>query len=533
MKSLGILDRLDDKLNPIVVKELRQAVQSKFVIVVLLLFLLVQVAYIGIYLVATGFERGLQTMEAESGRSVFSVLQVILVLTCLVFLPAYTGIRLAAERSDTNVDLLFISTLKPRAIIWGKSVAALVLAVLIFSACTPFMTFAYLLRGIDVPSILLVVGIDFLTVAATVQLALFLAVVPANWVVKALLGLVGLGVLVVIVVLTLMGTMRLLVFGVGAMLDSLDFWAILSCTVVSGLGIMGLFYSWSVALINPPSANRGLGMRLAMLTVWAVTALVFGLWNALLLDAHNGPLVGWVCFMGGLSCLAIIIAINEREQWAPRLTRTIPRRWWLRVPAFLFYSGAAGGVLFGLLLFGLTCLAVEVCRRLPGTVLAPARPRFPSGTDDLQIALDVITMAVLYTFDYAMAAVLLRRLLVKVRGVYTWVLMLVLVALGSAAPFLVSFLLLFRDWRMDQHYYTLLGNPFVAVGFAGDPRPRLSLAGDFFLFAGVSAAVLTLLNVPWLARQIRAFKPYSRRTAAPEPPLVVAASQMDVTKTAG
>src|SRR5205823_4778714 len=82
-----------------------------------------------------------------------SILQGILLFTCLLFIPAYTGIRLAAERSDINVDLLFISTLRPRAIVRGKFVAALVLAVLIFSACTPFMTFSYLLRGLDVPSV--------------------------------------------------------------------------------------------------------------------------------------------------------------------------------------------------------------------------------------------------------------------------------------------------------------------------------------------------------------------------------------------
>src|SRR5262249_44895141 len=52
MKSLGILAWLDDGLNPIVVKELRQAVRSRFVVAVLLLFLLLQVLYIGVYLVA-------------------------------------------------------------------------------------------------------------------------------------------------------------------------------------------------------------------------------------------------------------------------------------------------------------------------------------------------------------------------------------------------------------------------------------------------------------------------------------------------
>ena len=69
----------------------------------------------------------------------------ILLAICLLFVPAYTSIRLAFER-DTNVDLLFVTTIKPSAIVWGKMFAALTITVLIFSACMPFMVFTYWLR---------------------------------------------------------------------------------------------------------------------------------------------------------------------------------------------------------------------------------------------------------------------------------------------------------------------------------------------------------------------------------------------------
>ena len=45
---------LSDRINPIVVKELRQAVQSRFVIAALLTLLLVQLVAIGIYILASG-----------------------------------------------------------------------------------------------------------------------------------------------------------------------------------------------------------------------------------------------------------------------------------------------------------------------------------------------------------------------------------------------------------------------------------------------------------------------------------------------
>src|SRR5207249_2560486 len=136
--------------------------------------------------------------------------QGILLGTCMLLIPAYTGVRLSTERSDTNVDLLFISTLRPRAIIAGKFFAAIVLILLIFSACTPFMTFTYLMRGLDIPTILLVLAIDLLVVLAGTQLALFFGTITTNRPLKGLLGLLGLLGLILLFGVTMVGTLELI-----------------------------------------------------------------------------------------------------------------------------------------------------------------------------------------------------------------------------------------------------------------------------------------------------------------------------------
>src|SRR5262249_48622543 len=149
-----------------------------------------------------------ELIEYQPGRDVFIWLQAILLFTCILFVPAYTGLRLAAERSEVNVDLLFITTLRPRAIITGKFASAVLLAIMIFSACTPFMSFTYFLRGIDLPSIFFVVGFDFLVVAATVMLSIFIAVIPGNRVLKAFLGVVGILVQLNILIMTISFTIE-------------------------------------------------------------------------------------------------------------------------------------------------------------------------------------------------------------------------------------------------------------------------------------------------------------------------------------
>lgn len=98
MKPRRLVETLSDMLNPIVVKELRQAVKSKFVVAVLLLFLGLQLLAAGIYLVVASETNGLGLMNPQAGSNLFSILHIIMLATCVLFVPLYTGIRVAAER---------------------------------------------------------------------------------------------------------------------------------------------------------------------------------------------------------------------------------------------------------------------------------------------------------------------------------------------------------------------------------------------------------------------------------------------------
>ncbi len=182
--------RLADLINPIAVKEMRQAVKSKLVAWVLMLFLLVQLVVIAVVLV---FSEEFDNFNA--GPGVFMTILGVLLGTCLLFLPAITALRLASERSDSNIDLLFITTLRPRHIMWGKLVAATILTLLFFSACLPFMTLTYLFRGLDLPSMFVLLGLDFLVVMLCIQGAILLAACPGKLVARGIRFLFGLGLL--------------------------------------------------------------------------------------------------------------------------------------------------------------------------------------------------------------------------------------------------------------------------------------------------------------------------------------------------
>lgn len=498
MKPPGIVEKLDDAINPIVVKELRQAVRSRFVVAVILMFLILQLAYLGIHLTIAGLNGWLDTIDYQAGRDVFTGFQVVVLATCMLFLPAYAGARLAAERSDVNTDLLFITTLQPRKIISGKLASSVVLAVMIFSACAPFMAFTYFLRGIDLLSIFFVIAIDFLVVLGSVHLMVFLAVIPANRVLKAFLGVIGFAMLVFIFAFTLSGTIMLVQFGLSPMFEDQEFWSVAATMLLDFVGECGLLYTWAVALISAPSANRVLPMRLFMLGF----GIASGFAHAFIAytTRQEDSFQAWLLFMGQLAGLALFIAVNERQSWTPRVSRTIPRNVLLRIPAFFVYSGAAGGVLFGGLLVGIMALGTWLFKIWYAAVTAGP---LSSTTDDF---FNCLAMVILYVYCYGMTAVLIRSwLLPGLSSVYTWVVMIFLIAFGSLIPFLISALIFLGQWSYNQQFVWLLGNPGAVIYEFSD---RHIDEAAFLVFAAAWAGLVTVLSIPWFFRQMRAFRPF-------------------------
>ena len=482
----GILGRIDDSFNPIVVKELRQAVQGKFVAAVLIVLLVIQITAIGLIIINSD---DIST-RFDSGRNAFMILQTIMLGICLLFVPAYTAFRLGSERSDTNVDLLFITTIKPRAIIGGKIFAALMITVLIFSACMPFMVFTYWLRGIDLPSIFVMLAFSFLVVVVAVHIATFIASFGANRVFKILIGVAALCLLFPIFVSTLSFSFSLLMTGVGSRLSSWSFWGPALATTLILLTMIGLLFFMSVALITPISANRALAVRVYIMVAW----LVGGAAGAVIsyVNNDNTAVIVWSILSGSVFFLGFFVAVSERESLGSRVARKIPRTTPLRLPAFFLFSGGVSGVAWCCLMCILTLIWVRLWKMTAG-----------KGNSSLRDAMVWVGGLGLYGFCYSMTAVFLRRTLLArwLSAKFTGLVALFLLALGSIVPYLVGYLIFFGSpANSERTAISLLTNPF-ALDFDSGYR------SVFLLFAGGWALIIALLNLSWFHRAIADFRP--------------------------
>ena len=498
MSLVGAIGRkLDDWLNPIAVKELRQAVQAKLIAGLLLLFL------VGLLVttLAMASARSGRGYDAEStGGDVFIVLYGILLGTCTVLVPAYCGGRLTAERSGAHADLLFATALRPRSIVWGKFSSGLILIVLIYSACAPFLTLTYLLRGIDMSVIFILLGFGLVLGALSLMSALFLACVPTTNPLRGLLGLVWLGLTFYLLLYFMRGAIGFIEYG-GGVLGSV-FWVVVVTPTVFALIATGFLFVVSVTLMSPPSANRIMPLRVYVTIAWLLTGT--GAYLTLQSIEWVALPFGWATFCIIMFCGALLVAVSERDRIGPRITRTIPRSSLLRPVAFLFYTGSARGVLWSCLMLGLTLFALH---HFDGTALSTRL--YPRAVVDERTP-RMLGLAV-YAFAYAMTGYVLQRYLVPRAGTgQTWMLALCVAAVAFLLPIGSQLLQSdpFRDRQMSPLW--ALGTPMLV--FDDDYRDAA------MTFSQAWAVIVFLLALPRLWRQVAAFQPLgsSRPAAARE-----------------
>ena len=486
------------ELNPIVMKELRQAVRSWAVVGVMLLFLVV------LFFTVLGMTINANVSYDSSravGREVMQVILTILTFTSLVFIPTYVGVRIANERQPNNTDLLYVTTLSPARIIRGKLLSGSYVAFLFFSVCSPFMFFSTLLRGVDLPTICVVIITVFVLVVVGIQLAIFLACLPVTRGFKALLAIGALffafgGVSGVTFHMT-----RTFRSGLGSTLMTSDFWLGVLFTGSILVMVLGLFHLLSISMISAPTSNRAKPVRVYVTIITAFSALLMGgyYWA---LNAGN-MVVGWTGIMTALWVMAFFCSVCERDRHSLRIRRTIPQTFVLRRISFLFYSGAAGGVLWSGLGVAATIFAGhQMLEWIPELSGFASVSRLPSEFWPTSITL------VLYAIAYCFYGLSIQRWFFPHKSTMLAGLFAVLLpVIWCIVPTIILAFLNDFSWEFLKRQQ--LGNPL-----------NLFNGGDAFLYnhltcSWIMAVIGAVINLPWFIRSWRDFKPLD--PAPPDP----------------
>jgi hypothetical protein len=327
---------LSDRMNPLVVKELRQGVRSR---VLWSAFALLLTACLVISLIA--FLGSVSGELRGDGRQYFAAF---FTCTCLVYLfviPSMAYQSLVREQEGDTWPLLTMTGLGARRILRGKLGSSLVIAVLYSSVVLPFLLFAYYLNGIELATILWSVG-------AAAVLMVFLTFTSVCWATFGNNRVIR-GALRVVFIL---GTLQLASIAAGlsySFFQSGHRWTSSNTLVAFALlWIMGsfsyLFHEVAVSRLSLESEDFSRGPRRAtmvqILGSWALVLLVWRLEGPERRLPQMAQL--WIC---ALLSLAGVYLASDRDG-LPRALRGRLRGWNLLLP------GAVRGFRLFVLLVG-------------------------------------------------------------------------------------------------------------------------------------------------------------------------------------
>ena len=335
------LERLAERLNPILIKEARQALKSRQFVVTfsLLLGFGWGWTFLGVGLWHETVFYGALGVEMLIGY--YFVLSVPLLLV----VPFSAFRSLAAEREDGTFELVSITALTSRQIVTGKLGSAVLQMIVYYSALSPAIVFTYMLRGIDVLTICLILLSTFLVSLFLSAIGLLLATVTRsrNWQVFLsvvfLLSLVTMGIW--------WSSMIMAMLYSPLPYDEHVFWAVVLCLVSFVVSFMALVIRAAAGQITFASENRATVLRIMLV----VQQLMWIGWMTYFWIDMAAPeiLVIMIAFGGIYWALAGALMSGETAELSPRARRELPQSVLGRTALTWFNPGSGTGYVFAIL----------------------------------------------------------------------------------------------------------------------------------------------------------------------------------------
>ena len=363
---MSSMPRSLDRVNPVFVKEIRQAVRGRTFRSSFILALVI--AAIVSTAVLSNINVDDPSSLAQSGANCFFALHLVFLFCALVVVPVQAHRAMASERDERTFDALLISGLSPAQIILGKWLGAGSTMLIFLVAMLPFFATAATLYGLD-----LLVGLILTLLACAIGMTLSLLGILA-----ACLGKTkAMGSMLMMVFL---GGCGLAMMGLGNLAGGLMFFGsgfgstaeflTSMLLLVAGSGfVLFWMHGVAVATISHPEENAMLRVRLASLSISLFMGFAPLVLATILPFSPGRALFPILSF-----CVAFLVFFNmptltESTAMRVRCRYEIASGRWRRFGTWLLLPGGGSGfVLFlvQLLIAGLPTLWYLLSSRMPG-----------------------------------------------------------------------------------------------------------------------------------------------------------------------
>ena len=408
-----------DWINPILVKETRQALKSRQFSWTLMLLTLVILAWSVLAIV--GMMPAIYYNSNGSGMLIGYV--VILIVPALIVIPQSTFRSMASELEDGTFETLSLSTLSPRQILVGKLCVAGLQLIVYLSVIAPCIALTYLLRGVTLEviamTILIITSCSLALSTIAISVASF-SRTRMQQVFFSILLLVG-----QVITSFWSGGILIALVGVGGF--GLTGWIVFAVFL---LGV--IMYGWLLlrcgsCAIGVSSDNRSTPIRIPLLAIGLIMCML----EAFMIATFSSP-DDFVEMLGAASIPLFIhwgvagsMIMGERGTIPARARRSLPSSLIARLFLTWLNPGAGPGYIF---------VVLSLTGSLITLLVAPMR-LLPVGSFSMFVPLGMFYLAmicyvVIYLGSVRMLCMLFLRHVILGRLVLAFTLTLVLIVIA-------------------------------------------------------------------------------------------------------
>jgi hypothetical protein len=485
------LVRAGDWLNPILVKETRQAIKSfQFTITFVLVLIACWVVTIGGVAII-----GPRIFYSASGGTMLTAYYVILAFPLAVVVPYAAFRSLAAEREDNTYELLSITTLRPRQIISGKLGSSIVQMAVYFSAITPCLAFTYLLRGVDLPTIAIMLVYTFFGSLGLSMVGILLATLSEQRFAQVFVSVA----LVAFLLFVFWGACLLggtTVQYSYSFIGDEEFWIATLAMATAYVTTFALAYFAAAGMITFTSENRSTPLRIGMLVQQA--AWIGWMGYAWIQSDFRHEVLLIMAMMAGIYWYFMgTLLTAEKPQMSERMRRRLPTTTFGRANLTWLNPGPATGYMFvvaNATAVGIVCILGMIV----GSNARPGVGGWPGGEE--------LFFLLVIGWGYLVAYLGLGMLIVSAVRHIALVTMLanvlihfLVVLAGSGIPTVIQ--LMSPESRYEDYTFLQVTNPFWSLVHISNGN--LNEAYVLIFLVPTAAICVLLLNFRNVVRELQ------------------------------
>lgn len=486
-----------DRWNPILLKEVRQALRGR-----MFAFLFPATVLVGVGLAIAVLVDG--HMRTNLGPQVFLPVFTVLGIAALGLVPFSAFQSMGAEWDEGTHDLLVLSHLSPTRIVLGKLLTASVESGLYFAAFLPILLFTFLLNGVALQDVLFLVGMLYAASLAMSAVAMSFAGLTRVrfWRVVLLAALAGVGFLALLGGFEVAEQFVLRGRGLGSSFSTDE--VVITSTLVFGCG--SLAFAFAATRIAHPEDDRSGPVRIAgtallLVTLGFVTMDVIGTGSGM-------PIYVLAVVVGVLASIFAVFFVTEPERLPRRCAHRIPSRPWVALLLVPFLPGGGRGVLWWLLQLVIVVIWASVLESAHPMTMS-FRDRWSPETFGRWCAF--MAYFVVYLAGFSLALTSLRK---RANGpLLARIILPAAAVLSMLLPMFLGFLVDDHGWQNGHHPFF----PFDLLDGSGRKDVRI--------LAIIVASAVLAANLPRLTRSVQEVLAASRARRAVTSPTGIEAAR--------